>query len=73
MTVKLSISLNENLAELVKKEAKKTGRSVSKIFADAVRVYRKELARRAYAQIGSFGKEFEVFEAAQLESFRKFL
>ena len=70
MNVKLSISLNEDLAELVKKEAKKTGRSVSEVFAYAIKLYRKEQALNAYKQIAS-GKQPELFEEAQLEVIRK--
>ena len=70
MSVKISISLNDELAKLVKNEAEKTGRSVSEIFRDAMKLYRKEQARRAYIQIAS-GKQPELFEEAQLEVIRK--
>ena len=71
MTVKLSISVNDELAELVKKEAKKTGRSVSEIFTEAIKAYRKEKRRQAYINIAKSEKKIELFEEAQFETIRK--
>ena len=74
MSTKLSISLNEELAELVKKEAKRTGRTVSEIFADAIRAYQKEKRREAYLRFKSNKKlqdEMKLFERAQLEAMKK--
>ena len=69
MSTKLSISLNEELAELVKKEAKRTGRTVSEIFAEAVKAYRKLKRIQAYARFAksTAAKELSTLEKAQFE------
>ena len=74
MNIKLSISLDENLAELVKKEAKKTGRTISDIFSEAVRAYHKEKRRKAYLSFKAsdeLEEEMKLFENAQLEDMKK--
>jgi len=70
MSIKISISLDNELAKLIKKEAEVSGRTVSEIFADAVRAYRKEKRRQAYINIAK-SKKIELFEEAQLETIRK--
>ena len=72
MVVKLSISIDDELAKLIKAEAKRTGRSVSEIFSRAIVCYGKEMAKKAYMQMAS-GKKIEIPEEAQLESFKKYL
>ena len=71
MVVKISISLDEELVKIVKKEAARSGRAVSEIFADAIRAYRKEKRRQAYMNIAKSKKKVELFEEAQLEVIRK--
>ncbi len=68
MSIKFSISIDDDLAKLVKKEASRTGRNISEIFTEAIKAYRKELARKSYAEIGKINEEIEIFEDAQLES-----
>ncbi|KAF0195117.1 MAG: hypothetical protein FD167_5860 [bacterium] len=69
MSVKLSISLDNELAELIKKEAQKTGRSVSELIADAIKAYRKLKRVQAYARFAKskVAKELSAFEKAQFE------
>ena len=74
MSIKLSISLDEKLAELVRSEAKRSGRTVSEVFADAVRAYQKERRREAYSRFKlskTVQEEMKLFEKAQLEDFKK--
>ena len=74
MNIKLSISLDEELAVLVKKEAKRTGRTVSEIFADAVIAYQKEKRKQAYSRFvlsKETKEELKLFEKAQLEAMKK--
>ena len=71
MSIKLSISLDNELAKLIKEEAEKTGRTVSEIFAEAIRAYRKEKRRQAYVNIAKSKKKIELFEEAQFEAIRK--
>ena len=75
MSVKLSISLKEDLVELVKQEAKKTGRTISEIFAEAIKAYRKEKRREAYTNFKMSKKlqeEMALFERAQLQDMKKY-
>lgn len=74
MSVKISISLDEELVSMIKKEAKRTGRTVSDIFKDAVKAYQKERISLAYENFmkakksrRELVKELEQFETAQLE------
>lgn len=73
MVVKLSISLDEGLAKLIKDEATKSKRTVSEVFADAIRAYQKERRREAYARFAKSkaAKEFRHLEEAQFELARK--
>ena len=74
MSVKLSISINNELAELIKKEAKRTGRTVSEIFADAIRAYQKEKRRGAYIRFKlnkKLQEEMKLFEAMQTKDIQK--
>lgn len=71
MSTKISISLDDELAKLIKKEAERTGRTVSEIFTEAIKAYRKEKRRQAYINIAKSKKKIELFEEAQLESVRK--
>ena len=73
MVVKLSISLDEELADMIKREAKRTGRTVSDIFHDAIKAYWKEKRRQAYVSIAKSSKKAELFEEAQLEVMRKLI
>ena len=69
MTVKLSISINDELAKLVKKEAQASGRSVSELIADAIKAYRKLKRIQAYARFAKSkaAKELSALEKAQFE------
>ena len=69
MTVKLSISINDELAKLVKKEAQASGRSVSELIADAIKAYRKLKRIQAYARFAKSkaAKELSTLEKAQFE------
>ena len=73
MVVKISISLDEELVKIVKKEAARSGRAVSEIFADAIRAYQKEKRREAYARFAKSkeAKELKSFEKAQFEVAKK--
>ena len=69
MSVKISISLNNELAKLIKAEAEKTGRSVSELIADAIKAYRKLKRIQAYTRFAKskVAKELSAFEKAQFE------
>ena len=69
MSVKISISLNNELAKLIKAEAEKTGRSVSELIADAIKAYRKLKRIQAYTRFAKskVAKELSTFEKAQFE------
>ncbi len=69
MSIKISISLDDELAKLVKKEAQATGRSVSELIADAIKAYRKLKRVQAYARFAKskVSKELSAFEKAQFE------
>ena len=71
MSIKISISLDDELVKLIKNEAEKTGRTVSEVFAEAIRAYRKEKRRQAYINIAKSKKKIELFEEAQFETIRK--
>ena len=71
MSIKISISLDDELVKLIKNEAEKTGRTVSEVFAEAIRAYRKEKRRQAYINIAKSKKKIELFEEAQFEAIRK--
>ena len=74
MVVKLSISLNEELAELVRREAKRTGRTVSDIFKDAIKAYQKERIRQSYIKFTKSKvakKLIKDIEEAQSDVWRK--
>ena len=71
MSIKISISLDDELVKLIKNEAEKTGRTVSEVFAEAIRAYRKEKRRQAYINIAKSKKKIELFEEVQLETIRK--
>ena len=71
MVIKLSISLDEELADLIKREAKRSGRTVSEVLRDAIKAYRNEKRREAYMNISKSKKKIELFEEAQLEVLRK--
>ena len=72
MSIKISISLEDELGKLIKKEAEKTGRSVSELIADAIKAYRKLKRIQAYARFASSKaeKELSALERAQFEAAR---
>ena len=69
MSIKISISLDDELAKLIKKEAEKTGRTVSELVADAIKAYRKLKRVQAYARFAKSkaAKELSTLEKAQFE------
>ena len=69
MSIKISISLDDELAKLIKNEAKKTGRSVSELIADAIKAYRKLKRVQAYARFAKSKvvNELSAFEKVQFE------
>ena len=74
MVIKLSISLDEDLANIIKKEAKRTGRTVSDVFKDAIKAYQKERIRQAYMKFKNSKAAKELIrdiEAAQSDLWRK--
>lgn len=73
MSTKLSISIDDELAKLIKAEAKRTGRSVSEVFADAIRAYRKYKRRESYARFAKSNVSSQLlkeFEDIQLETLK---
>jgi metal-responsive CopG/Arc/MetJ family transcriptional regulator len=69
MSIKISISLDDELVKLIKKEAEKTGRSVSELIADAIKAYRKLKRVQAYARFAKSkaAEELSALEKAQFE------
>lgn len=69
MSIKISISLEDELAKLVKREAERTGRTVSELIADAIKAYRKLKRLQAYARFAksNVAKELSALEKAQFE------
>ena len=80
MNTKISISLDEELVKLIKKEASRAGRSVSEVFADAIRAYQREKRRKAYLRFKlslsskeKLKEDLMLFEKAQLEDISRTL
>ena len=76
MVVKLSISLDKELAELIKKDAESTGRTVSEVFVDAIKAYQKEKRRESYTRFAQakskkLQAELNQFEKIQSEAAKK--
>lgn len=71
MSIKISISLEDELAKLVKREAQRTGRTVSELIADAIKAYRKLKRIESYINIMKSKNKPELFEDVQFEVINK--